>query len=266
MICQTAGPVQAMRIRAYWSRARKSLQYLSDEQAHATVYTTTLGDLLPENRMVRTAAPGREALTIAGPAGQIEALLETPPGDNPRYVAVICHPHPLHQGTFMNKVVHTLSRALNDLGVPAVRFNFRGVGASEGKYGEGIGETEDALAVIDWTAQRWPSARLCLAGFSFGGMVAARAALTAGPAQLITVAPAATRMSALLDGRQPDCPWLIVQGDADDVVDCNDVIEWVNQLAPGPQLVVVPDTGHFFHGRLTLLRQIVVDHLKESMQ
>lgn len=215
---------------------------------------------------MKSAAPGREALTIAGPAGQIEALLESPPGDNPRRVAVICHPHPLHQGTFMNKVVHTLSRAMNDLGIPAIRFNFRGVGASEGKYADGIGEADDALAVVDWAAQRWPEAGLCLLGFSFGGMVAARAALTAGPEQLVTVAPAANRMAALLEGRQPRCPWLIVQGDADDVVDCGEVVDWVNQLEPGPQLIVVPDTGHFFHGRLTILRQIVVDHMQESME
>lgn len=213
---------------------------------------------------MKSAAPVREALTIQGPAGQIEALLEAPPGDAVSNYAVICHPHPLHQGTFMNKVVHTLSRAMNDVGVPAIRFNFRGVGASEGQYAEGLGETEDALAVVEWAAQRWPAARLTLLGFSFGGMVAARAALTADPVQLITVAPAANRMAALLEGRQPGCPWLIIQGDADDVVDCEEVVAWVNDMAPGPQLVVVSDTGHFFHGRLTLLRQIVVDHLSES--
>ena len=207
-------------------------------------------------------APRRDALTIGnGPAGRIEALLEAPQASDGRRVAVLCHPHPLHQGTMMNKVVHTLSRAMNDLGVPALRFNFRGVGASEGVFSDGIGETDDVLAVADWVAQRYPGAGLCLLGFSFGGMVAARAALSVGSVQLVTVAPAATRMAGLLDGRQPECPWLIVQGETDDVMPCAEVIAWVNELAPGPELVVVPDTGHFFHGRLTRLREIVVSHL-----
>jgi len=200
-------------------------------------------------------------LTIIGPTGQIEALLEVPRVGDEQRVAVLCHPHPQHQGTLMNKVVHTLSRAMNDLGMPAIRFNFRGVGASEGAFADGIGETDDTLAVIDWAMDHYPGAELCLLGFSFGAMVAARAALSAKPVQLVTVAPAATRMASLLDGRQPECPWLIVQGETDEVVACAEVVAWVNGFAPGPELVVVPDAGHFFHGRLTGLREIVVNHL-----
>jgi len=210
---------------------------------------------------VSSTAPRKDALTITGPAGRIEALLEAPQVSDGRRVAVVCHPHPRHQGTMMNKVVHTLSRAMNELGVPAIRFNFRGVGASEGGFADGMGETDDALAVIDWAAQHYPDAGLCLLGFSFGGMIAARAALSAYPAQLVTVAPAVSRMAGLLDGRQPTCPWLIVQGETDDVVPCAEVISWINELSPGPELVVVPDTGHFFHGRLTKLREIVVNYL-----
>lgn len=208
-----------------------------------------------------STAPSRDALTINGPAGRIEALLEVPQEPAGRRVAVLCHPHPQHQGTMTNKVVHSLSRSMNDLGMPAVRFNFRGVGASEGIFADGVGETEDTLAVIDWAAGKFPDHELCLLGFSFGGMVAACAALSTLPVQLITVAPAATRMAGLLDDRQPECPWLIVQGEADDVVPCEEIVAWVNGLAPGPELVVVPDTGHFFHGRLTKLREIVVSHL-----
>jgi alpha/beta superfamily hydrolase len=203
-------------------------------------------------------------MMISGPAGELEALLEEPKGDLRPYVAVICHPHPLYHGTMLNKVVHTLSRAMNDLRVPVVRFNFRGVGASDGDYADGIGEAQDALAVAAWAGTRYSSTRLCLLGFSFGGMVACRAALDADVAHLVTVAPAVSRLGAILDGRQPECPWLIVQGDADEVVDCADVVEWFNSLAPGPELAVLPDVDHFFHGRLTLLRETVVDYFKDS--
>jgi alpha/beta superfamily hydrolase len=208
--------------------------------------------------------PVKEALYIDGPAGRLEALLEAPKNIERPMVAVLCHPHPQHQGTMMNKVIHTLSRSMNDLGVPAVRFNFRGVGASDGAYADGVGETDDALAVIDWARQRYAGADLCLLGFSFGAMVACRAALTAGAAQLITVSPAVSSMGGLLNGAQPECPWLIIQGDADEVVSCEALLDWVNRLSPGPELVILPEVDHFFHGKLTLLRETVVSHLESA--
>jgi alpha/beta superfamily hydrolase len=211
-----------------------------------------------------TPAPRRASLTLEGPAGHIETLLEEPGASTGRAVAVLCHPHPQFHGTMLNKVVHTLARAVNRLGVPAVRFNFRGVGASDGRYTKGQGEVEDALAVSDWARQRYAGADLWLGGFSFGAMVACRAALTAAPARLVTVAPPATRSADFLDGAQPDCPWLIVQGDADEVCSCDAVIEWVNSLAPGPELVVLPGVDHYFHGRLTVLRETVEAFLREA--
>lgn len=150
---------------------------------------------------------------------------------------------------------------MNDLGLPAIRFNFRGVGASVGEYAGGIGETDDTLSVINWALDRYSGAELCLVGFSFGAMVACRAALSAHPYQLLTVAPAVSRMHGLLQNGQPDCPWLVIQGDADEVVACSEVIEWLNGMAPGPELIVLPGVGHFFHGYLTLLRETVVSHL-----
>ena len=206
----------------------------------------------------------REALYIDGPAGQLETLLEEPKQIRRPIVAVLCHPHPQHQGTMMNKVIHTLSRSMNDLGVPAVRFNFRGVGTSEGAYAGGAGETDDVFAVIEWARERYDDAELCLLGFSFGAMVACRAALTSRPKQLVTVAPAVSNLVGSLNDAQPDCPWLIVQGDADEVVSCDSILEWVNRLAPGPELIVLPGVSHFFHGNLTLLRETVVSYLESS--
>ena len=207
------------------------------------------------------AAPRRDALTLEGPAGRLETLLEEPKLVSGSAVAVFCHPHPQYQGTMLNKVVQTLCRAANGLGAPAVRFNFRGVGASDGVYSKGHGETEDTLAVIDWARRRYPGAELWLGGFSFGSMVACRAALTASPARLVSVAPPAPGIAQFLAGEQPDCPWLIVQGDADEVCDCDAVVDWVNSMTPGPELVVLEGVDHFFHGRLTVLRETVAAFL-----
>ncbi|MDP2325442.1 MAG: alpha/beta hydrolase [Gammaproteobacteria bacterium] len=202
--------------------------------------------------------PPREALTLDGPAGRIEALLDIPPGPLALAVAVVCHPHPQHQGTMLNKVVHTIGRALNELKIPVVRFNFRGVGASEGAYADGLGETGDTLAVAAWATKHFPGTDLWLAGFSFGAAVAIRAALSTTCAQLISVAPPVARMANLLDGKRPACPWLLIQGMADEVVAAGDVQDWARTLDPPPDLVLLPDVDHFFHGRLTLLRDTVV--------
>lgn len=199
-------------------------------------------------------------LVIEGPAGRLEALLDAREGEAPAAVAVVCHPHPQHQGTMRNKVVHTLARAFNALGLPAVRFNYRGVGASEGRYGELTGETEDALAVANWARGRWPDAAIWMGGFSFGAIVAWRVALDTDIAQLVTVAPPVQRFD-VSGGRQPQCPWLVVQGASDEIVDCDAVVEWVNGLDPGPQLVVLEGVGHFFHGHLTELKETLVGNL-----
>lgn len=208
----------------------------------------------------------KEALTLNGPAGRLEALLETPRGAAGHAVAVLCHPHPQFQGTMLNKVVHTMGRAANDLGAPALRFNFRGVGASDGEYSQGLGEAGDTLAAIDWARNRYPGAELWLCGFSFGSMVACRAALTAKPERLVSIAPPAQRMAGLLDGGEPEGRWLVVQGDADAVVHCDSVVEWIDGLVHKPDLVILPGVEHFFHGRLTLLRQTLVEWLGGESQ
>lgn len=210
-----------------------------------------------------------QSVPIPGPAGNIEALLDTPataPNEvRPGAVGVICHPHPLHGGTMTNKVVHTLAKAFNDVGAPAVRFNYRGVGASAGAYDEGNGETEDALAVLDWAAQRWPGTPLWLGGFSFGGAIAIRASVASSQgariARLVTVAPAIRRVS-VDSSTLPACPWLIVQGDRDELVDPADIQQWAQALPVEPRLSMLAGVEHFFHGRLNDLRTVVVNWLR----
>ncbi len=156
-----------------------------------------------------------------------------------------------------NKVVHTLARACTRMGAPAVRFNFRGVGDSQGTHDNGVGEVDDALAVVDWAQARWPDRELWLLGFSFGGVIAAHAALRRDADVLVTVAPAVTRLRLETQEASALPRWLIVQGEDDDVVPAAAVIEWLNETSPGPQLATLPQAGHFFHGKLNVLRDIV---------
>ena len=209
-----------------------------------------------------TAASLLERVAIAGPAGPLEAIVEDTGTAGTRY-AVVCHPHPLHGGTMDNKVVTTMARALREAGVPSLRFNFRGVGSSAGLFDEGNGETADAYAVASWGAARWPGRQLVLAGFSFGSYVAMRLVQQRPASHLITIAPPVGRFDFSRLAR-PDCPWLVMQGDADDVVDPRAVTEWANHFEPPPHLVIMPGVGHFFHGRLHELRDAVIDSIRSG--
>jgi uncharacterized protein len=209
-----------------------------------------------------------ERVMLAGAAGDLEAVIEVPAEAAvavPKAFLVVCHPHPLHGGTMDNKVVTTLARSAHELGMPTLRFNFRGVGASAGSFDEGRGEIDDALDAISHGRHRWPNAALWLAGFSFGGVVALRASTTRGAGlveRLVTVAPALGRNFSSPRGISvPNCPWLIVQGDADEVVDPSVVINWSRELDPSPRLEVLPGVGHFFHGQLTVVQQHVQSFL-----
>ena len=208
--------------------------------------------------------PVPQPAIVEGPLGAIEARVEDPaPGVVPRAVGVVCHPHPLHGGTMQNKVVHTLARAMQELGVPTLRFNFRGVGASAGAYGDGIGEVDDALAAIAWARDRWGCDTLWLAGFSFGAAVSLEAARTARPAALVSVAPPVGR---IIVGRveRPACPWLIVHGEQDELVEADAVRAWVAAFESPPQLAMLEGATHFFHGRLGELRGRTMDFLQEK--
>ena len=198
---------------------------------------------------------GTQRLSVAGSAGALECAVDTPPGGAAvRGVAVICHPHPQHGGTMDNKVVQTLARALLQLGYRAVRFNFRGVGASDGAWDEGRGEVDDALAVS--AALREAGRPLVLAGFSFGGYVAAAAAARLDGAEraerLILVGPSTQKQQV------PPVPanTVVIHGEADDVVPLAATLAWARpQALP---VTVVPGGGHFFHGQLGLLKNIVL--------
>ena len=184
---------------------------------------------------------------------------------DPVGIGVVCHPHPQHGGTMHNKVAHTLARAFNRSGFAALRFNFRGVGKSEGEFGEGIGEVDDVLAAVDAARERYPELPLWLAGFSFGAAMSVRAAIRANAVGLVSIAPAAFRFAGNLK-EQPAMPWLIVHGEEDELVPIAESVEWVDSLDPGPELVVFPETTHFFHGKLVELRDTVVDFIDRNGQ
>ena len=203
-------------------------------------------------------APKTESLFIDGPVGRLEAIFEWPAEGDITGTVVVCHPHPQHGGTMHNKVAHTLARSFVGLDFAALRFNFRGTESSAGSYDEGQGELDDALAALEWMRQQYPGLPLWLAGFSFGAAIAVRAAVAVSVDGLISVAPAVYRFAAGLEG-QPQCPWLVVQGDADELVAVDETIEWVNGLEPGPELLVLPDVEHFFHGNLVVLREAVAE-------
>jgi alpha/beta superfamily hydrolase len=207
------------------------------------------------------AATTLQKLTLSGPAGALEALLEEPAEGARAGVAVVCHPHPLHGGTMQNKVAHTLARTLCGFGLSALRFNFRGVGASAGSYDGGRGEVDDALAVLDRAAELRPQSTLWIAGFSFGGCVAMRASVERPVGQVVAVAPAIERCAV---GGSPRCPWLVVQGLADELIDSSAVRAWAAERGDAVRLVELPGVDHYFHGRLMELRRVLEDALGDA--
>jgi hypothetical protein len=200
---------------------------------------------------------------ITGPAGKIEGLLDFPSPDTgaqPRGVAIVAHPHPLFGGTMQNKVAQTVARAHAEAGWKAVRFNFRGVGDSEGQYDQGLGELDDLLAVVRHFAPQGP---LALAGFSFGAFIASRAVAalsaerTIGSVVLVGTAAGnfdVAPIPAALHDRT-----LVLHGETDDTIALSAVLDWARpQNLP---VTVLPGVGHFFHGQLVLLRHLVSRHL-----
>lgn len=207
--------------------------------------------------------PGQTAaLTIPGSAGKIQAALSMPAESaQPAGVALILHPHPLYGGTLDNKVVTTLARCCTQAGLAALRINFRGVGQSEGHFDNGEGETEDTLAALDWLRAETGAAQHVLLGFSFGGWIAVRAAVARTPAQLVTIAPALREFGSE-PVPAPGCPWLLIHSEDDDVVDCADTLARARAALPAVDARVLSGAGHFYHGRLGELRDLVLPVLQ----
>ena len=197
---------------------------------------------------------------LPGPAGVLELATAIANANAParRGSAIVCHPHSLFGGSMDNKVVTSAERALRELGLNTLRFNFRGVGLSTGSFDEGSGERADLLAVVAWLRRVRPEDQIWLAGFSFGAFVSIRAAAEIAPAQLISLAPPVDRFG-FADLALPDCPWLVIQPEADEVVDPAAVCNWAAGLAGRIQLRKMPATSHFFHGQLPALRAAIVD-------
>ena len=195
------------------------------------------------------------SLLLPGPAGALEVAVDPPEGDAPALplVAIVCHPLPTEGGTMHNKVVTMAARALRESGATTVRFNFRGTGQSQGEFGNGDGELDDLRAIAAWVRAQRPGHALWLAGFSFGAYVSLRAAAELQPGLLISIAPPAGRWDfQAID--LPTMPWLVIQGEADEIVDPQAVYDWLERSGAQAELVRMPDTSHFFHRKLIDLR------------
>jgi alpha/beta superfamily hydrolase len=146
----------------------------------------------------------------------------------------------------------------------AIRFNFRGVGSSDGQYDNGVGEVDDVLAVLNWAKQNWPTHKICLAGFSFGAYVSARAAMQQPVAMLISIAPPVTYEN--FNQINPNAPWVVIHGDDDELIPAQTVVDWIAHISPQPELIRIAHASHFFHGKLVELRTILNNVIKKYFQ
>lgn len=203
--------------------------------------------------------------TIQGSVGKIECLAGSPVNNDEdrKTFAIICHPHPLFGGTMTNKVTHMIEKAFRELGLHTIRFNFRGVGESEGEHDNGIGETDDIISIYKWAKEIFPEHDFWLAGFSFGTYPALRACAEIKPSQFLTVAPPVERYE-YTEIEIPECPWLVIQGEGDDVVTPKAVYNYVNNLDPRPQIITFK-AGHFFHRRLIDLKGAIINGILRQL-
>lgn len=198
---------------------------------------------------------------LAGPIGELEVATSLPQVPSIAGTALVLHPHSLYGGSFSNKVVTTVAKAFNQLGLKVVRFNFRSVGKSVGQFDKGVGEVEDTLAVLNWVKSVAPHDAIWLAGFSFGSYVALKTAQRWPLKQLTLIAPPVNHFDFATTQQLP-VPTLVIQGDQDEVVPTDEVTAWVNQVRPQPNYQIFPGCTHFFHGRLTELAACIIDNTR----
>ena len=208
--------------------------------------------------------PGEHVFSLAGQVGPLEIALMVPEQADTRYIALLGHPHSLHGGTMNNKVVTTLARAFKELGIASLRFNFRGVGQSAGLYDEGLGESEDMLLLAHQGLHDRPDVCFIFAGFSFGSYVAYRAAAHCKLLLLITVAPSVEHFNYAEFSPAPT-PWVVVQGDDDEVVSVKSVLDFVACASPALSLRRFAETGHFFHGKLIDLKSTIIEIVRQHV-
>jgi alpha/beta superfamily hydrolase len=216
-----------------------------------------------------TSSSSIRSLFIEGPAGRLEALLNSG-SENAPYAALICHPHPVYGGTMHNKVVFHAMRALNSFGFPVLRFNFRGFGLSEGEHAQGEGEAEDVRAALDWLDGEFHLS-LIFAGFSFGAAVGLRAACPDERVQAVIglglpVQPVDDRTYNLDFLQWCSKPKLFVSGSRDQFGPRGKLEAMVNSLPEPKKLVVIDSADHFFEGRLREMREAVESWIKDTIR
>jgi hypothetical protein len=201
---------------------------------------------------------GDYSLNLMGEKGGIESILSVPENASETTLALIGHPHSLHGGTLNNKVVTTLSRSLIDCNISTLRFNFRGVGKSEGEFDKGIGESLDALKFIKRLREETTISKILLFGFSFGAYVMYRVACQTEVSLLVSVAPAVNH-GDFSEFQKVPTPWHVLVAGADEIVPTDDVLGWHETVSPSPVLSVFDGASHFFHGKLVELKSRVKD-------
>jgi len=198
-----------------------------------------------------------EAHTLAGPAGALETLLEEPESGEPREAVLLCHPHPAHGGTMHNKVVYRLARGLRRSGAVVLRFNFRGVGRSEGTYDQAVGELEDARAALGWLRERYPALPYALAGFSFGSRIILRLGCSLGDASRLVAAGFPTWREDNTYLSECTTPKVLIQSTEDEFGPREALTLLYENFAGPKRLIFIPATDHFFAGALEELEDTV---------
>ncbi len=207
-----------------------------------------------------------EAIDIPAPHGILEGLLRTPDAapDPPQMVALVSHPHPQYGGTMHNKVVFRMAAALVDLGLPTLRFNFRGVGRSSGAYDDGRGERDDVVAALDWLATRFSGVPVCLGGFSFGAWVGLPVGCEDARVRQLLGAGVPLRLLGVGMLERCDKPKLIVQGQRDEYGPLDAILPWFERLPPPKRLEIVPGADHFFTSAQSALYDAIVGYFRSG--